>query len=298
MGMVEGPLRELGAYCETNGGLPPVKVKGPMKGGDITIDGSTTSQFITGLLMTLPLCARDSILRVENLQSRPYVELTTKILKRFGVTVGGDLEEGVLEIPGNQEYTPVEITMPGDWSGAAFMLVAGAIAGRTTVKGLSIRSSQADRDILLALEMAGAKVDVSGSTISVHSPGELTNFDFDATHCPDLFPPLAILALNCEGESRIHGAHLLSVKESDRGIILAQEFTRLGGDITVEGEDLVINGSRLEGGKGDSHGDHRIAMALAVAALTSAEGVQIMDYDVVTKSYPNFFRDLESLMVV
>jgi len=298
MDMMELPLRELGAFCETNDGFAPIKVKGKMTGGEIWIDGSTTSQVLTGLLMALPLCEQDSIVNVTNLQSRPYVELSTKVLKRFGIKMEADLEEGIVYIPGEQEYQAVEITMPGDWSGAAFLLVAGAIAGKATVKGLSTRSSQADRDILNVLKMAGAKVDVVGNSITVQRNGELKGFEFDATQCPDLFPPLTVLALNCEGESKIFGVDRLSVKESNRGYVLVDELSKIGGDLAIEDEHLVIRGSRLEGGKGDPYGDHRIAMALAIAALTSADGIQIIDDDCVTKSYPNFFKDLESLMVV
>ncbi|MCX6770313.1 MAG: 3-phosphoshikimate 1-carboxyvinyltransferase [Candidatus Micrarchaeota archaeon] len=296
VGMMEKPLSQLGALCTSNSGLPPVFVQGPMNGGRAELDGSESSQFLTGLLMALPLCQDDSVLIVQNLKSRPYVQMTLEMLRAFGVKAHANSSMSRFEIPGNQHYVPGKYCVEGDWSGAAFLLVAGAIAGSVAVAGLRADSLQADRAILSALKMAGAKVKVSKSTVHV-SKGKLFAFEFDATDCPDLFPPLAALACHCKGVSRIKGASRLTGKESDRASALVQELGRMGASISVAGDMMEINGKRLAGGEVDSHGDHRIAMACAVAALASEKGAMINVGKCVSKSYPRFFEDLMRLKV-
>ncbi|MCX6771428.1 MAG: 3-phosphoshikimate 1-carboxyvinyltransferase [Candidatus Micrarchaeota archaeon] len=295
-GMMEKPLSQLGASCISNGGLPPVTVRGPMKGGRAELDGSDSSQFLTGLLMALPLCSNGSVLIVRNLKSKPYVKMTLEMLRAFGVKVHANAALSKFEIPGRQHYAPRAYSVEGDWSGAAFLLVAGAIAGRVVVKGLSANSFQADRAVLIALKEAGAKVEVSKGTVRV-GKGKLSAFEFDATGCPDLFPPLAVLACQCSGTSRIKGATRLAGKESNRASALVSELGIMGAAISVKGDVMEITGTRLSGATVESHGDHRIAMACAVAALASEKGARIRGAECVSKSYPRFFEDLESLRV-
>lgn len=294
VGMVQAPLERLGAICSTRGGLPPVKVKGPIRGGRLEIDGSQSSQFLTGLLMALPLCKGDSELSVPGLKSKPYVKMTLEILEESGIEVRADSQLGKFSIPGGQEYRPVECEIEGDWSGAAFLLVAGAIAGRVEVGGLRQDSPQADRAVVEALEKAGAKVAARKGTVEVEK-AHLEGFAFDAADCPDLFPPLAVLACCCEGESRIAGAGRLKGKESDRAAALASELGRMGAKITVSGDEMLIAGGKLRGGEVDSHGDHRIAMACAIAALVSEKGARIEGEGCVSKSFPGFFAELGKL---
>ena len=296
VGMMEKPLSQLGATCTSKGGLPPVTVHGPMQGGWVELDGSESSQFLTGLLMSLPLCPSDSVLIVQNLKSKPYIQMTLELLRSFGVKVHHDAALSRFKIPGRQRYRARKYLVEGDWSGAAFLLVAGAIAGSVSVKGLRSDSSQADRAMLGALKRAGAKVKVSKGTVSV-SKGKLSAFDFDATDCPDLFPPIAVLACSCAGTSRIKGATRLLGKESNRASALVQELGKMGADVSVKGDVMKITGTRLLGGGVDSHGDHRIAMACAVAALASEKGARILDEKCVSKSYPGFFRDMARLKV-
>ncbi len=295
-GIMEKPLSQLGAACESKGGLPPVFVQGPMNGGRAEIDGSESSQFLTGLLVALPLCKNDSVLTVKNLKSGPYVEMTLGLLRAFGVKVRANAALSRFEIPGRQHYSPLRYEVEGDWSGAAFMLVAGAIAGGVSVKGLRADSVQADRAVLGALKAAGAKVKVSKRVVQV-CKGPLAAFSFDATGCPDLFPPLAALACHCDGTSRIRGATRLAGKESDRAAALVSELGKMGAAISVKGDVMEICGKRLSGGAVDSHGDHRIAMACAVAALASEKGARISGAACVSKSYPRFFDDLGHLKV-
>jgi len=291
IGMIEKPLRELGAKVETNGGLPPVKIKGPMLGGIVTVDGSISSQFISGLVMALPLCKNDSEVEMLNLKSKDYVEMTKQAVEGFGGEVEEDEEK--LFMRGGQKYSARDFRIEGDWSGAAFMLVAGAIAGEVNIDGLE-SSAQPDQEIKTVLMDVGAEVILDTDEIFV-SKSELNGFEFDATHSPDLFPPLVALACNCKGKSTIIGVERLVNKESNRALALVDEFTKIGADIRINGNRMEIEGRKLRGGTVSSHGDHRIAMACAIAALTSEKGVKIINHECVSKSYPRFFEDLNKL---
>ncbi len=294
LSMVEEPLRNLGVEVVSNGGMLPVVVRGPLRGGETVVDGSTSSQFVSGLLMALPLAAGDTTLRVRNLNSKPYVDMTILLLERFGVNVGhADYEEFFIE--GGQRYTPCDYTVEGDWSGASCLLVAGAVAGEVTIRNLNPLSTQADAAIIEALSRCGASIVTTTDSVTV-SRQELHPFEFDATHCPDLFPALAALAACCDGVSEIRGAHRLVHKESNRAQTIAQEFGKLGITIEVEDGDLMrIEGRVVGTGTVDSHNDHRIAMALAILGLRSEGGIIIGGAGAVAKSYPAFWADLDKL---
>jgi len=294
--MVEAPLRALGARCSTSGGFPPIRVRGPIRGGEVAVDGRDSSQLLTGLLIALPLCREDSVVSCPGLASKPYVAMTMETLARFGVRVEADAALERFHIRGGQRLAPAELRMEGDWSGAAFMLVAGAIAGAVAVTGLDLESRQADRAVLDALRAAGAHCRAASDAVRVER-GELRAFEFDAGHCPDLFPPLAVLAAYCEGESVLHGAARLVGKESDRRAVLVDELGGLGLAIRADGDVMRIRGGALRGGRVDSRGDHRIAMAAAVAALGAAAPLQIEGEACVSKSYPRFFADLGGMGV-
>ena len=295
MNMLE-QLAEVGVSCTTDQGHAPIRVRGPMKGGDISVDASMSSQFLTGLLMALPLCSTDSRVRVSNLKSAPYVRMTIDLVRRFGVSISCDdrLEEFL--IAGNQSYHPSAYQVEGDWSGAAFMLVAGALAGDVTVTGLDTASLQADRAILDVLSAAGALVETGGDSVTVKA-GSLKSFRFDATDCPDLFPPLVALASGCAGKSEIKGLERLAHKESDRARALADEFGKLGISIQQHGGTMEVVGGSISEAAVESHNDHRIAMACAVAALRAEGEVILTGETCVTKSYPDFFSDLAGLGV-
>ena len=296
--MLEDSLRQAGVVCRSRDGFPPLSVRGPLKGGDIRVDGGVTSQAVTGLLMALPLAKEDSRLTVVNLTSRPYLELTLSVMTQSGIVVESHLEDGRFLITGGQSYHPQSWTVEGDWSAASFLLVAGAIAGRVSVKNLDINSWQADKAVLKALEQCGAAVDIQTDGRAHRAEvrkAQLEAFKFDAADCPDLFPPLAALASYCRGTSVITGVHRLRHKESDRAAALIDVLGTIGAKLNVEGDALHITGSKISGGRVDSRGDHRIAMAAAVAALGSERGVEIMRPECVAKSYPRFFEDLELL---
>ncbi|MCU0284790.1 MAG: 3-phosphoshikimate 1-carboxyvinyltransferase [Acidobacteria bacterium] len=295
MEMIEGPLKELGVAVTTANGCPPLKIKGPLLGGEAEVDGSVSSQFLTGLLMALPMAARDSRLIVKNLRSKPYIDMTLSLLASFGIQVSRcDYE--TFSIAGSQAYVcrTGEYWIEGDWSGVSFLLVAGALAGSVTVDGMNILSRQADRKILDALIAAGGLAVIAGDSVTACKL-PLQGFVFDATHCPDLFPPLVVLACNCRGKTKIKGVERLVHKESNRAMALVKEFSSLGARIHINGNWLEIEGTQLHGGVIDSHNDHRIAMAAAVAALNANGDVIIHGDECIAKSYPGFFEDLKKI---
>jgi 3-phosphoshikimate 1-carboxyvinyltransferase len=295
MEMVDA-LQQVGASVRTEKGRAPITVRGPMRGGRIDIDASVSSQLLTGLLMALPLCDEPSTIHATRLKSGPYVKMTLELLKDFGIRIGHDDALEDFSIEGGQEYQQRDYTIEGDWSGAAFLLVAGATAGRITVTGLNLFSLQADRAILEVLTETGAVVKTVGDRVSVSSR-ELAPFRFDATGCPDLFPPLVALAANCPGKSAIHGVERLAHKESDRATALRAEFEKLGIRIEISDNAMEIYGGEIKGGVVESYNDHRIAMACAVTGLTARSAVTIKGPECVAKSYPEFFADLEKLQV-
>lgn len=290
--MVELPLGKLGAVCSTENGLPPIRVRGPLRGGEADVDGSLSSQFLSGLLLALPRAEIPSRLRVIDLKSKPYVDLTLRILADFKVMVNHEGYQ-VFEIPAPQEYRAGRFRIEGDWSSAAFLLVAGLVAGPLAVSGLDPASLQADRCIIQVLEECGARLSWEGDSVQVE-PGFDRPFSFDASDCPDLFPPLVALACYGRGASRIKGISRLTYKESNRSLSLCREFSKLGAVIRLEEDWMVVGPARLSGGTVDSHGDHRIAMALATAALGAAGEVTISGAECVAKSYPQFFADLKN----
>lgn len=293
MHMMIEPLRKLGVDVRDGGGRLPVEVCGPISGGEIEVDGSVSSQFLTGLLMALPLAAEDTTIAVENAVSTPYLDMTIDLASKFGVNIQhNDYKEFYVE--GGQKYEATDLVIEGDWSAAAMLLVAGAVAGEITLTNISLLSKQADVAICDALVRAGALVTSEPDRITVEHR-DLVGFEFDATQCPDLFPALAALAAAAEGESVIYGTHRLEHKESNRAETIASEYGKLGIEVELEGDMMRIHGGEIHAAEVESHHDHRIAMSMAVSALRSDGEVLIHDAECVAKSFPDFFAVLESL---
>jgi 3-phosphoshikimate 1-carboxyvinyltransferase len=260
----------------------------------VRVDGSLSSQFLSGLLFALPLCTGSSEIRVRHLRSTPYVALTLSLLTRFGICWNADERFESFSIQGGATYRPTSYRVEGDWSGAAFLLVAGAITGKVRVRNLQVDSLQADVGILEAIQTAGARVATDADSVTVEH-NDLRGFSFDATDCPDLFPPLVALACHCRGTSLLYGADRLRSKESNRAEALLDVFSRVGARITLAGDRIEVEGTRLRGGVVDAHKDHRIAMAGALAGLTAEEGVAISGWKAVSKSFPAFFQVMQSI---
>lgn len=288
--LIEKELADLGAAVTSDNGYAPITISTGLKGGKTEIDGSISSQALTGLLMALPAAENDSVIKVNNLTSRRYIDMTINILKAFSVEVE-NIDYREFRIRGGQKYKPAAIEIEGDWSGAAFLLCAGAIGGDIKVSGLNTESLQPDMAVLNALKSAGADIIIAGNSVEVKKR-PLKGFTFDASGCPDLFPPLAALALYCKGTTEIKGVHRLKHKETDRSVTIIDELNALGGEITIEGDSMIIKESPLHGGETSSRGDHRIAMACAIAALGASGAVSIENAEAVNKSYPQFFNDI------
>jgi 3-phosphoshikimate 1-carboxyvinyltransferase len=304
-------LPQLGVKINSNEGKLPMTIQGPLQPKNIEVDGSLSSQFLTGLLMAYAASPNPSAggasdsnssevsIKVRNLKSKPYIDLTLDVMKQFGLRLpeNKNYEEFIFssEPTLDSRLTTPDYTVEGDWSGGAFLLVAGAIAGPITVRGLDLLSTQADRAIIDALMAANAGIAMDAKGIQLH-PVEMDAFYFDATDCPDLFPPLAALAAYCKGKTTIKGVSRLAHKESDRAITLQDEFDKMGVTIDLKGDEMIIHGGgNVKGADVHSHHDHRIAMACAVAALKADSEMVIDEAQAVKKSYPDFYEDLKKL---
>lgn len=292
-------LPSLGVQIESSEKKLPIVIKGPLVPKSITIDGSMSSQYLTGLLIALGKSARTTTtLFVNQLQSKPYIDLTLDVLSRFGYQIQSVQDQQFIIHPMQSTPEMIEYTVEADWSNAAFMLVAGAIGGTVTLQGLSMESSQGDKAIMRVLEQSNAQVQIEHNQITVSKPIDgLKPFTFDATDCPDLFPPLFALAANCQGTSIIKGVNRLLHKESNRGASLQAIGQALDIRLMVEENEMrIFGGEGIKGGKVDSFQDHRIAMAAAILALRAKDSIVIDNAEAVRKSYPDFFEDIRSII--
>lgn len=292
----------------------PLAVKGEMIAGTADLPGKPGSQLVSGVLMALPLNAKDSKVYVGEPKSIPYMFITLDVLRRFGIKAGAQLEGNaeMLEqhdwtyctginftVEGGQSYKAADIRLEGDWSAAANFLVGGAIYGSVEIEGLDTSSLQADISILDVLVEAGAAVAYDEDVVCVKK-GPLEAFDFDLCQAPDIFPIVSLLAAFCSGTSTLAGVTRLRGKETDRAAAIVEMLTKMGvkawieGDIlSVEGEPLasrILNCRLLKGGEYTAHRDHRMAMVLKIASIAADSPIIIDDTDCVTKSFPEFFE--------
>ena len=292
----------------------PLTVNGRLTPGEAEISGQYGSQLVSGLLAALPLCREDSVIHLESPKSIPYIFITLDVLKQFGIRIENEMEGdeefvqtqdwGLCEamtfrIKGGQRYKAADLDLEADWSAAANFLVAGAIFGQVALEGLDTKSLQADLSILDILVEAGASLSQEEETGVIHvRKAPLRAFEVDASNCPDLFPVIAVLAAFCQGTSRIGGVGRLANKESDRASAIVDMLTRMGVKAAVKGDRLLVEGhslaqrsltgNLLRGGEYTSHHDHRMVMALKVAAFGADGPVRIDDEQCVAKSFPDF----------
>jgi 3-phosphoshikimate 1-carboxyvinyltransferase len=293
-------LPQLQVQCESNNGLLPLKIQGPLHPGDIEVDGSLSSQFLTGLLFAYSAANASNVtIQVNDLSSKPYIDLTLKLMADFGlkVPINKNYEEFYFPKQSIAEFEHAEFnySVEGDWSGGAFLLVAGVVSGNITIKGLDAFSTQADKAVTKALMQSGSSIIFSEEQIQVKE-SRLQPFRFDAVDCPDLFPPLVALASYCNGTSEIEGIHRLAHKESNRAQTLQQEFGKMGIEISFKDDSMLVKGGTgVKSARVSSCHDHRIAMACAVAALKADGEIIIDDAEAVNKSYPQFWQHLQKL---
>ncbi|WP_306569540.1 3-phosphoshikimate 1-carboxyvinyltransferase [Faecalispora jeddahensis] len=282
-----------GAVLQSEGGLP-LSVDGGLIPGEYTLPGNISSQFITGLLLALPLLPGDSRIRLTTpLESAGYIDLTLAVLRDFGVEIH-PVQNG-WDIPGWQQFQPRDYTVEGDWSQAAFFLAAGALGGELSIHGLRRDSAQGDRESAELFQRFGAQIGWQGDVLTV-SCAPLRGIEIDAAQIPDLVPVLAATAALAEGRTVITGAARLRLKESDRLDAMTNALLILGAKITQQPDGLVIDGvSQLSPGSVDGCNDHRVVMAVAIAALRGTSPTIITDAQSVAKSYPNFFEEYNRL---
>ncbi|MEM1582698.1 MAG: 3-phosphoshikimate 1-carboxyvinyltransferase [Candidatus Bathyarchaeia archaeon] len=302
MGPLIEALSQLGVKCYSTrmNGCPPIVVfGGGIKGGRANIRGDVSSQFISGLLFATPIAENDTdIILSTPLESKPYVDITLDTLMKHGIKI--EYSQNTFHIPCGQEYKPCDYHIEGDYSSAAFLLAAAAITGsRIHVKNLIRDTLQGDRVIIDILSEVGVDINVGDDFVEVKGVNkQLNSFTVDMRDNPDLVPVCVVLACIANGESIIHGVRRLRFKESDRISALLSELSKMGASIKFSDDSLIIRGEReLHGAEIDPHGDHRIAMACAVAALTASGETVIRDAECINKSYPNFVKDMRLLGV-
>jgi len=300
------PERPLGTYFDVLGSKGirfshpddanlPLRVSGRLQSGCYEISGAVSSQYITGLLLALPLCTGDSTVNVtEPFESRPYVDITISVMESFGVSV--EQQGNRFIIRGGQSYRSRNYITECDWSQAAFWLCAGAIGGDIAVDGLDPDSKQGDAAILDLLRRFGANIAIDDDGGIRCSGGSLAGIQIDASQIPDIVPVLACVAAYAKGTTRIFNAGRLRFKESDRLESTMDVLSAIGGDIAADCDELIVTGrDGLPGGRADGHNDHRIVMALATAAVGCSQPVAIKGWESVSKSYPHFFDDYRKL---
>lgn len=287
-------LKQLGCEVTSLNEYLPITIhtKAHLNEQLIEMDASDSSQLLTGLLMAISVGNLSSIptIKATNLVSKPYIDITIDVLKQFGIEIHHD-DYKQFSVTNKIEHKNLTIVSEGDWSSAAFLLVAGAIAGSVSVNGLNNHSVQSDRAILTVLEWCGATVAIEETTISC-TKNSLKAFHFDATDCPDLFPPLAALASQCKGKSVIVGVNRLKHKESDRANTIKTVLNQLGIEVVIAGNEMHVFGGEIKGGNVSSHNDHRIAMMAAVMGLVAQSPIYIDEAEAINKSYPRFYEDL------
>ncbi|WP_294384083.1 3-phosphoshikimate 1-carboxyvinyltransferase [uncultured Ruminococcus sp.] len=293
IGIFTEALPKAGTVCKTEGGLP-LEIKGQLKSGIFEIPGNVSSQFITGLLLALPILEGDSeIVLTSPLESVGYIAMTIRTMKQFGVNI--DTTENGWHIKGGQTYKSCNYTTDGDWSQAAFFMVLGAVSGKVTVKGVAKDSTQGDKKCAEILARFGAKVTQLDNEVTVEK-GELKAITIDASQIPDLVPVLSVCAAFAEGTTKIINAERLRIKECDRLKATAELLNNLGGKVKELSDGLEITGvSSLKGGNVNGYNDHRIVMSSGVCAARSDGDITATFAMSINKSYPDFYIDYNSI---
>ncbi len=286
-----GAIKGLGgdAFSTRGNGMPPLVVRGRMKGGRTKIR-AVTSQYLTSLLIAAPLAPRASVIRVPLLNEKPYVTMTLSWLDRLGIKYENDGYR-VFKIPGGQGYPRFHERIPADFSSASFFMVAAAVTGSSLVlKGLDWNDTQGDREALNILSAMGATVDIGEMGITVRG-GALKGGTFDLNAIPDALPALAVAACFAEGETRLVNVPQARLKETDRIAVMREELSKMGADIEERPDGLLIRRSDLRGARVNGRHDHRVVMALAVAGLAARGETVIETAESASVTFPGF-RDL------
>lgn len=295
MTFFESYFPQLSIQIKTTNGCLPLEIQGPLSPISLEVDASQSSQYITGLIYAFVASksTRNETITLKNPASIPYIELSLEVLNSFGISV--EFQNFALQFSGPYAWKNTAVQIEGDWSSASFFCVAASISGTLTIQNLNPTSTQADRAILEVIEQFGAKIGWENNELTITS-NQRNGFEFDATHCPDLFPPLAVLAVFGTEKSTIKGVHRLIHKESNRALAIQSEFQKMGIRVAIEADEMhVFPAKSINKTTIDTHGDHRIAMACAILGIFSTEGIELENPRVVNKSFPEFYAILEQL---
>ena len=289
-------LESLGAETESTNGFPPASIRGPLDGGECTIE-CKTSQYLSGLLLGAPLAIGDSHIKCSVLFEKPYVKMTLKWLDDQGIKyrISDDLEE--VWVKGGQSYKPLDTYIEGDFSSASFFFVAAAIHGtEVTVEGLDKNSTQGDKEILNILEKMGCSIKWNGMAVTVKGPEKLKGGVFDLNAIPDTLPALSVAAAFAEGDTILGNVEQARIKETDRIKVMRENLNELGVEADERRDALVVHGNgSVKGGKAKGYGDHRVIMALAILGTRTEEETEIDDVSAASVTFPTFFDLLEKL---
>ena len=289
-------LESLGAETESTEGFPPASIRGPLDGGECTIE-CKTSQYLSGLLLGAPLAIGDSHIKCSVLFEKPYVKMTLKWLDDQGIKyrISDDLEE--VWVKGGQSYKPLDTYIEGDFSSASFFFVAAAIHGtEVTVEGLDKNSTQGDKEILNILEKMGCSIKWNGMAVTVKGPEKLKGGVFDLNAIPDTLPALSVAAAFAEGDTILKNVEQARIKETDRIKVMRENLNELGVEAEERRDALVVHGNgSVKGGKAKGYGDHRVIMALAILGTKTEEETEIDDVSAASVTFPTFFDLLEKL---
>ena len=289
-------LESLGAETESTEGFPPASIRGPLDGGECTIE-CKTSQYLSGLLLGAPLAIGDSHIKCSVLFEKPYVKMTLKWLDDQGIKyrISNDLEE--VRVKGGQSYKPLDTYIEGDFSSASFFFVAAAIHGtEVTVEGLDKNSTQGDKEILNILEKMGCSIKWNGMAVTVKGPEKLKGGVFDLNAIPDTLPALSVAAAFAEGDTILENVEQARIKETDRIKVMRENLNELGVEAEERRDALVVHGKgSVKGGKAKGYGDHRVIMALAILGTRTEEKTEIDDVSAASVTFPTFFDLLEKL---
>jgi len=289
-------LESLGAQCTSSNGSPPISVKGRIKGGKVKITGNVSSQFISALMITAPKLENGLVINIDGkLVSKPYVDATVTMMKKFGVDVKAETPYKKYIIP-EQNYKATTLTIPSDFSSLALLLVAAVLLGENlTIKISTGSMPQADEAIIDILEIMGVVITLNKNTIKIKSPEKLDGGKFDLSNSPDLIPAIAILSLKTSKPIEIFNAEHARYKETDRIAIIARELSKLGIRIEEKKDGLILNNSNsLTSANLNSENDHRLFMAFCIAGMYVGN-CTISDPDSVKISYPNFISEMKRI---
>ena len=289
-------LESLGAETESTEGFPPASIRGPLDGGECTIE-CKTSQYLSGLLLGAPLAIGDSHIKCSVLFEKPYVKMTLKWLDDQGIKyrLSDDLED--VWVKGGQSYKPLDTYIEGDFSSASFFFVAAAIHGtEVTVEGLDKNSTQGDKEILNILEKMGCSIKWNGMAVTVKGPEKLKGGVFDLNAIPDTLPALSVAAAFAEGDTILENVEQARIKETDRIKVMRENLNQLGVEAEERRDALIVHGKgSVKGGKAKGYGDHRVIMALAILGTRTEEKTEIDDVSAASVTFPTFFDLLEKL---